>query len=162
MNYSLSTPGPLFFPEIKTSLGVSSSCERHAASCSNRGISTVCTIRSEYNPSSGPGFCFSLTTNTLQRFSRLRRRLAMDPDTQPPKRRDNVISSLNMAIEVLNIAKDVMSHTPAKAVFGSVSALLVMIRVYSFLLCVVEFPVHTCLGFDGQRSRLCRSRADLR
>ena len=34
-----------------------------------------------------------------------------------------------MAIEVLNLAKEVSSITPAKAVFGSVSVLLAMIRV---------------------------------
>jgi len=53
----------------------------------------------------------------------------MDAETKPSKRRDNVISSLNMAIDVLNIAKEVSSITPAKAVFGSVSALIVMIKV---------------------------------
>jgi len=39
---------------------------------------------------------------------------------------------LNVAIEGLNLAKEVSSVTPAKAVFGSVGALLAMIRV-SFL-----------------------------
>ena len=38
-----------------------------------------------------------------------------------------------MAIEAMNLAKEVSSITPAKAVFGSVSILLTMIRVCSHL-----------------------------
>ena len=39
---------------------------------------------------------------------------------------------LNIAIEALNLAKEVSSITPAKAVFGSASVVL-MIKVGSFL-----------------------------
>ena len=49
--------------------------------------------------------------------------------SQRPKGRDGTLSSLNVAIEVLNLAKEATSATPAKAVFGSVSILLAMIRV---------------------------------
>lgn len=73
----------------------------------------------------------------------------MDADVQPQKRRNNVIATLNMAIDALNIAKDVSSITPAKAVFASVSALLVMIKVYLFLFCVAGFPIHMRLGLYG-------------
>ena len=45
------------------------------------------------------------------------------------KRRDGVLSTLNAAIEVMNLAKEVSSVTPAKAVFGSVSVILTMISV---------------------------------
>ena len=73
----------------------------------------------------------------------------MNADTQPPKRQGDIISSLNVAIEVLNIAKEVSSITPAKAVFGTVSALLAMIKVHCLLSFVAEFlPAHACLGFD--------------
>jgi hypothetical protein len=41
---------------------------------------------------------------------------------------DGTLSKLNVAIDALNIAKEVASLTPAKAVFGSVSVLLTMIR----------------------------------
>jgi len=61
----------------------------------------------------------------------------MVPETEPSKHRDNVISSLNVAIDILNIAKEVSSITPAKAVFGSVSTLLVMIKVCFFLYSVL-------------------------
>lgn len=53
----------------------------------------------------------------------------MDPKPQQPKRQDDALSLLNTAIEVMNLAKEVSSVTPAKAVFGSVSILLAMIRV---------------------------------
>ena len=54
----------------------------------------------------------------------------MDPDTQQgQKRRDVVLSSLDVAIEVSNLAKEFCSITPAKPVFGSLSVILTMIRV---------------------------------
>jgi len=57
----------------------------------------------------------------------------MDADLRRQKRRDDALSLLNVAIETMNLAKEVSSITPAKAVFGSVSALLTMIRVRSLL-----------------------------
>lgn len=42
---------------------------------------------------------------------------------------DNVLSTLNIAIEAVNLGKEISSITPVKAVFGSVSILLTMIRV---------------------------------
>lgn len=48
-----------------------------------------------------------------------------------PEERESATAVLNAAIETLNLAKEVSSITPAKAVFGSVSAILVMIRVSS-------------------------------
>ena len=53
----------------------------------------------------------------------------MDTRAQRRKRRDTTLSSLNAAIEALNIAKDVLSLTPAKAALGSVTVILTMIRV---------------------------------
>jgi hypothetical protein len=52
----------------------------------------------------------------------------MDQKAQP-KWHDTAVSALNATIEGLNLAKEVSSVTPAKAVFGSVSALLTMIKV---------------------------------
>lgn len=57
----------------------------------------------------------------------------MDTRAQRQKRRDTTLSSLNAAIEVLHIAKDMLSMTPAKATLGSVTVILTMIRV-SFIL----------------------------
>ena len=53
----------------------------------------------------------------------------MDGELRRPKRRDDALSLLNVAIEIINLAKEVSSITPAKAVFGTVSVLLTMIRV---------------------------------
>jgi hypothetical protein len=53
----------------------------------------------------------------------------MDTSPQRPKGQSGALSALDVAIEGLNIAKEVSSITPAKAVFGSVIVLLVMIRV---------------------------------
>ena len=79
------------------------------------------------------------------------------------KSQDRVLSSLNMAIEALNLAKEISSITPAKTAFGSVSALLAIIRV-RFLLLRDDKPwVHIYYpGLDGQQSRLRRAWTGLR
>ena len=46
-----------------------------------------------------------------------------------PGEREGVVSALNGFVEVFNLAKEISGNTPAKAVFGSVSVLLAMIRV---------------------------------
>ena len=56
----------------------------------------------------------------------------MEPQRQ--KRRISSLSSLNLAIDAVNLAKEVSSITPAKVVFGSVGVLLTMIRVRLLLL----------------------------
>ena len=53
----------------------------------------------------------------------------MSATSQRPEERDGAISALNAAIETLNLVKEVSSVTPVKAVFGSVSVILTMIRV---------------------------------
>jgi hypothetical protein len=50
-------------------------------------------------------------------------------DSLQSKGRDRTISTLNVTIEVLNLAKEVSSIAPAKAIFGTVSILLTLIRV---------------------------------
>ena len=54
------------------------------------------------------------------------------------KERDSALSLLNAAIEALNLAKEISSIAPAKAVFGLACVVLAMIRVRSLSLrCVV-------------------------
>ena len=53
----------------------------------------------------------------------------METKSQQPKEQEGAISMLNGFIEVFNLAKEISSNTPAKAVFGSVNVLLAMIRV---------------------------------
>ena len=57
----------------------------------------------------------------------------MTENPQRPKGQEGVSSSLNMAIDALNLAKELSSVTPAKAVFGSVGVLLTMIKVHFLL-----------------------------
>jgi len=67
----------------------------------------------------------------------------MTDNSQQPKGRDNVPSSLNVAIDGLDFAKELSSITPATAVFGTVSVLLTIIRVSSLHFCDEMFQVHT-------------------
>ena len=53
----------------------------------------------------------------------------MEVEPQRPKGREGTISTLNAAIEVINLAKEVSSIAPAGAVFGSVSVILTTIKV---------------------------------
>jgi len=59
----------------------------------------------------------------------------MATKSQRPKGRDDALSSLNMAIDALNRAKETTSIIPAEAAFTSAIVLLTMIKV-GFL------PVH--------------------
>ena len=78
----------------------------------------------------------------------------MDVNSQQPKRRDNVLSTLSMTIEVLNLAKEASSITPAKAAFGSVSIILAMIRVRSSIFHSDRFRPHIRVGFNDQPNGL--------
>ena len=53
----------------------------------------------------------------------------MDIEAQQQERRDNILSSLNAAIEALNVAGGISDIIPVKVVFGTVSVVLTMIRV---------------------------------
>ena len=55
----------------------------------------------------------------------------MTDNNQQPKGRSWVIPALNLAINGLDIAKEATNTTPINPVFGSVAALLTMIRVSS-------------------------------
>ena len=55
----------------------------------------------------------------------------MADKSQRQKERDGVLSSLNMAVDALNRAKEATSMTPAKAAFTSAGILLTIIRVGS-------------------------------
>ena len=57
----------------------------------------------------------------------------MHASAQRQKRRETVLSSLNVAIEASNLAKEFCSITPAKPVFACFSVILTMIKVSFFL-----------------------------
>ena len=71
----------------------------------------------------------------------------MDKESKRQKRRDDVLSLLDAAIQAVDLAKEVSSPTPAKAVFGSVSVLLTMIRVRLLRFCDDGPRVHVYAGF---------------
>ena len=56
----------------------------------------------------------------------------MATESQPPNQQDGAVSSLNVAINVVNLAKEASTVTPATAAFGTVGILLTMIRVRVF------------------------------
>ena len=66
------------------------------------------------------------------------------------KRRESALSLLNVAIEAMNLAKEVSSATPAKAVFGSVGVLLTMIVVRLPPFSDGTFQAHAESGLGGQ------------
>ena len=57
----------------------------------------------------------------------------MKAGSKRPNRRDGTISALDVTIEALNLAKEVSSIAPAKAVFATVNVIPTMIKV-GFLL----------------------------
>jgi len=74
--------------------------------------------------------------------------------SQRPKGQESNISALNAAIEGLNLAKELSTIMPAKAVFGSVSVILTMIRVSSLLSSVGRIQTEVHLGRNEQLCRL--------
>ena len=79
-----------------------------------------------------------------------------------PQGDDGALSMLNVAIEALNLAKEISSITPAKAVFDSASVLLTTIRVKFILLYDSKLPIHILIGLYGQRTGLRRAWIILR
>jgi hypothetical protein len=55
--------------------------------------------------------------------------------SQQQKGRDGVLSTLDVSIQALNLAKDSCGIPPAQIAFGSASVLLTMIRVCFLLPC---------------------------
>ena len=85
----------------------------------------------------------------------------MGTESQRNKGCEGAALTLGAAIEALNLAKELSTITPAKAIFGSVSFVLAMIRV-SLLVSVGRLQSEMCLGCDDQPGRLRRTWAGLR
>ena len=96
------------------------------------------------------------------RFSQRPRISIMDAKSQRPKGRRGALSTLSVAVDALNVAKDISCIAPAQAAFSAVSVLLTMIRVSSLLFCRGGFPIHFYPGLHGQRTGLRRTRTELR
>ena len=87
----------------------------------------------------------------------------MTSTSQPTRGRDVVLPTLDVFIQVLNIAKDACGIPPAQVALGSASSLLTMIQVrFPLLRWEDQPPAHVSLGHDGELSGLCRPWAELR
>ena len=87
----------------------------------------------------------------------------MQANSQREIGRDGVISTLNVTIEALNLAKEICSISPAKAAFATVVVLLIAIKVRFLLHCDCGYLVHRVPpGVNDQRTRLRRPRIILR
>ena len=75
------------------------------------------------------GFGSFCTAYAQRHLSQLHQVSTMNANPKQQKRQDNTLSLLGVAIDAMELAKEVSSVTPAKAVFGSVSIILTMIRV---------------------------------
>jgi hypothetical protein len=89
-------------------------------------------------------------------------RVSAMASSQQQKGRDGVLSTLDVFIQALNVAKDSCGIPPAQIAFGSASVLLTMIRVCFLLLCKDKLLTRVHLGHDGQRPGLCRPWTGLR
>ena len=96
------------------------------------------------------------------RFSQLPRRSAMASDSQRSNGHESTLSRLNLAIDVLSVAKDISTIAPAQAAFGSVCVLLTVLRVLAFLFCGDRLPTYVSLGLYCQRRGLRGARIALR
>ena len=75
----------------------------------------------------------------------------MTPESQQPKKRHgNTLSRLGMAINALNLAKDVCSFPPAQAAFAAAGFLLATIKVLGLRFCGDGFQTYVSPGFCGQ------------
>jgi len=74
----------------------------------------------------------------------------MATKSQQSNRRDVALSSLNAAVQAVNLAKELSSVTPAKAVFGTVSVILTMIKVSFLTVCVERLRDEMDIGHDDQ------------
>ena len=72
----------------------------------------------------------------------------MDAKSRPQKEWNTILSTLNMAIDALNFAKDLSGIEPAKIAFGTVSGLLTTIRVRSILSRDDELLAYAYPGLD--------------
>ena len=73
----------------------------------------------------------------------------MTAKSQKPEGKENSLSLLNAAIEVITVAKDAANATPAQVAFSAAAVLLTMIRVSFFIFCEIS-KVDTQPGFYAE------------
>ena len=77
----------------------------------------------------------------------------MATKSQRPKGREGPISSLDVAINNLNLVKDASSITPVRVAFNSASALLTVIRVGFLPVRVGRLLVNSCVQDSMTKKR---------
>ena len=82
--------------------------------------------------------------------------------SQQSKGRERVLPTLDVFIQVLNIAKDTCGIPPAQIAFGSAGVLLSMIRARFPFLYTYSLLTRISLGYDGQRPGFRRPWTGLR
>ena len=87
--------------------------------------------------------------------------MASKSQSQRPKGRDGLLSTLDVLIQALSIAGSTCGIPPAQIAISSANALLSMIRVCS-LQYYHELLAHIYPGFRIQQGGLCRPRGELR
>ena len=81
--------------------------------------------------------------------------------SRQPKGRDSVLTTLDVVIQALNIARDACGVPPAQVALGSASVLLTMIRVHFPPLYEGRSLNYLYSGYDVQQSGLRRAWAGL-
>lgn len=84
--------------------------------------------------------------------------MASTSTSQRPKGHNGALSTLDVLIQVLTLAKDICGIPPAQDVFGSAVTLLAMIRVIFSPLCGNVLLILFCLGLYDGPTRLRRAR----
>ena len=95
----------------------------------------------------------SPTVCTPLAFSQLPWVSTMATKSQRPKGQDGTLSSLNVAINTLNLAKDASSIIPARAAFNSASTLLTVIRVGCLPVHVGRLLANSCVQDSMTKKR---------
>ena len=85
----------------------------------------------------------------------------MSAESRKSKRRDGVLAGLDVATQLLSVAKDACGFPPAQIALGAVCTLLTIIKVHSLLYLEERRPVHVYSGYHGQQTGFSRSRTIL-
>ena len=82
----------------------------------------------------------------------------MSAESRQSKRRDGVLAGLDVATQLLSVAKDACGFPPAQIALGSACTLLTVIKVHSLLCFEESLLIHVYSGYHGQQTGLSRSR----
>jgi serine/threonine protein kinase len=84
-----------------------------------------------------------------------------DPQNCRPKRRNDALSTLNAAIEYMDLAKQIPGIAPARAVFASAETILTLIMVCLHSATIDFHSLDIYSGVDDQRTGMRRTGVTL-